>query len=146
MKSSSFELCSKLFSSVCKLPVVSIKLNYPGFFTTFQFALFHFILFLWSVILSCEFTLSKGKNFEETLRFLRCVFCVALRRYITILLHLHSYEIKLPFFWQILLEIKILPLIFQMLAFLGTLFILTIRIFEALPQTNHSILRNAVTE
>ena len=50
------------------------------------------------------------------------------RRYKCILLHVHLYK-KLPFFWQILLEIKILPLISQMLAFLGTLFILTIRIF-----------------
>ena len=100
-----------------------------------------FILYCFceSVILSCEFMLSKGKNFEETLR-------LQPWRYITILLHLHSYEIKLPFFWQILLEIKILPLISQMLAFLGTLFILTIRIFEALPQTNHSILRKTLTE
>ena len=122
MKSSSFKLCSKLFSSVCKLPVVSIKLNYPGFLRLFNLLCFILYCFCESVILSCEFMLSKGKNFEEMLR-------LQPRRYITILLHLHSYEIKLPFFWQILLEIKILPLIFQMLAFLGTLFILTIRIF-----------------
>ena len=111
--------CFHLYANYQSFPSNWIIL---AFFTTFQFALFHFILFLWSVILSCEFMLSKGKNFEETLR-------LQPRRYITILLHLHSYEIKLPFFWQILLEIKILPLIFQMLAFLGTLFILTIRIF-----------------
>ena len=36
---------------------------------------------------------------------------------------------KLPFFQGISLETKILPLMSQMLAFLGTLYILTIKIF-----------------
>ena len=33
----------KRFSSVCKLPMVSIKLKYPGFFTTFRIGSSHFI-------------------------------------------------------------------------------------------------------
>ena len=41
------ELCSNLFSSVCKLPILSIKLKYPGFFTSFQFSSLHYVLFLW---------------------------------------------------------------------------------------------------
>ena len=40
-------MCSNLFSSVCKLPILSIKLKYPGFFTSFQFSLLHYVLFLW---------------------------------------------------------------------------------------------------
>ena len=43
MKWNAFELRSKRFSSVCKLPIVSIKLKYPGFFTTFRIASSHFI-------------------------------------------------------------------------------------------------------
>ena len=41
------ELHSNLFSSVCKLPILSIKLKYPGFFTSFQFSSLHYVLFLW---------------------------------------------------------------------------------------------------
>ena len=41
------ELCSNLFSSVCKLTILSIKLKYPGFFTSFQFSSLHYVLFLW---------------------------------------------------------------------------------------------------
>ena len=147
MKSSSSELRSKLFSSVCKLPFVSIELNRPfpsskkshsqneakcetfvvkmsficiiiknhfhingfalrlalkvRFFGTRKwpiilaflrlFNLLCFILhrFCESVILSCEFTLSKGKNFGETLR-------LQPWRYMSILLHLHLYEINYP--------------------------------------------------
>ena len=43
MKWNAFELRSKRFSSVCKLPIVSTKLKYPGFFTTFRIASSHFI-------------------------------------------------------------------------------------------------------
>ena len=41
------ELCSNLFSSVRKLSILSIKLKYPGFFTSFQFSSLHYVLFLW---------------------------------------------------------------------------------------------------
>ena len=63
-KSNCFELHWKLFWSVCKLPrIFSIELKYPGFL--------HFILynFYEIIILICEFTISEGKNFDETLRF-----------------------------------------------------------------------------
>ena len=43
IKWNAFELRSKRFSSVCKLPIVSIKLKYPGFFTSFRIASSHFI-------------------------------------------------------------------------------------------------------
>ena len=43
--------------------LLSIELKYPDFFfTTFRFASFHFIWFCASWVLSCEFTLSKGKK------------------------------------------------------------------------------------
>ena len=45
---------------------------------------------------------------------------------------------KFPFIWRISLETKMSPLISQMLVFVGTLFILTIKIFEAWLQTFHS--------
>ena len=43
-----------------------------------------------SIILSCEFSLSEGKNLKETLRFQP-------RRYVSISLHLHCLICKLPF-------------------------------------------------
>ena len=55
--------------------------NILTFFTTFRFASFHFIIFCASWVLSCEFTLSKGKNFEERL-------CLQPRQFVSILLHL----------------------------------------------------------
>ena len=63
--------------------LLSIKLKYP-FFKTFRFASFHFILFCASWVLSCEFTLSKGKNVEETL-------CLQPRQFVSISLHLRLY-------------------------------------------------------
>ena len=46
MKSKGFE-CLKLFWSVWKLPILSIKLKYPVVLKTFQTASFHFIQFWW---------------------------------------------------------------------------------------------------
>jgi len=86
----------RLFLSVCKLSILSIKLKYPGFFSQ----LFDMLCFILS-------------NFYES----KILFCFT-----------HTYmQITLP--WWILLETKMSPLISQMLAFLGTLFILTIKTF-----------------
>ena len=82
-----------------------------------------------SIILSCQFTLSKEKNFVETLHLVP-------QRYVSILLHLHLSANYRSFgrFW---LETKIWPFscrflcflsVSHMLAFWGTLFILTIKI------------------
>ena len=67
--------------------LLSIELKYPGFFfDTFRFAPFHFIIFCASWVVSCEFTLSKGKkNFEEMLM------CLQRRHFVSISLHLHLY-------------------------------------------------------
>ena len=80
------------FLSVCKLPILSIKLKYPGFFMTFRLASFHFILFCESIILSCKLTLSKkNNNFGETLR-------LQPRRYLSISPHLHLYNMYAKYF------------------------------------------------
>ena len=52
--------------------------KYPGFFTPFRFASFHFILFLWKLN-------SFMWIYEETL-------CLQPRRYVSISLHLHLYS------------------------------------------------------
>ena len=71
------------------------------------FDLLCFILYYFceSVILSCEFTLSKGKTFLETLRLQpQCHFT-------------HTYAVcKLPLIQQVLLAQKMSPFISQMLA------------------------------
>ena len=107
MKSKGFKLCLKMFWSVCKSPILSVKLKYPGTFTTFQFASFHFIQFLWkhnSFMWTYAF---RRKKSEETLH---------LQPW-RISLHLHFYICKLPFIQQISLETKMSPLISQMLAY-----------------------------
>ena len=76
-----FELLSKLFCQNANHPpfrLLSIKLKYPGFFTPFRFASFHFILFLWKLN-------SFMWIYEETL-------CLQPRRYVSISLHLHLYS------------------------------------------------------
>ena len=87
-KSNGFMNCARscFYQYANHLPnhLLSIELKYPDFFTTFRFASFHFILFCASWVLSCEFTLSKGKNFEETL-------CLQPRHFVSISLHLRVY-------------------------------------------------------
>ena len=76
------------FFSVCKSPTQSLTFHRTEiswrFLTTFRFVSFHFILFCASWVLSCEFTLSKGKNVEETL-------CLQPRQFVSISLHLRLY-------------------------------------------------------
>ena len=63
----------KRFWTVLEVVFFSMQITYPityfpsnwnilTFFTTFRFVSFHFILFCVSWVLSCEFTLSKGKK------------------------------------------------------------------------------------
>ena len=74
------------FSMQITYPITYFRSNWNilTFFTTFRFVSFHFILFCASWVLSCEFTLSKGKNVEETL-------CLQPRQFVSISLHLHLY-------------------------------------------------------
>ena len=102
--------------------------NILAFFPTHRFALCHFI-FLKAEFFHMNLCFQK----EKTLR--KCVF-IQPRRYITIMfislsLHFFIPTCKFPFIQRILLEAIVLPLISQMLAFLGSLFIiiLTINIF-----------------
>ena len=78
--------CFHLYANYLSFPSNWIILAFLRLFNLLCFILHHFCE---SVILSCEFTLSKGKNFEETLR-------LQPRRYMSILLHLHLYEINYP--------------------------------------------------
>ena len=127
----------------CALDVVfiSMQITYPityfpsnwnilTFFTTFRFASFHFILFCASWVLSCEFTLSKGKKLRGNVVFTT----TAIRIYFASL----TLICKLLFIRWILLETKMLILNSQMFAFLGTLYILAIKILQAKLQTFHS--------
>ena len=76
--SNGFKLCWKLFLTACISPilspnVLSIKLKYLGFLTTFWFALFHFTFYI--IFAKAEFF--HVRNFEETL-------CLQLRQYASI--------------------------------------------------------------
>ena len=78
--------------------------------TFVRYALFHFIQFLWKHNSFMWIFAFRRKNLKETLRFQP-------QRYVSISLHFHLYA-NYPS-----LETKMSPLISQMLAFLGTLFI-----------------------
>ena len=114
-------------SSLCKLPILSIKLKYPGlFFTTLRFHSFHFILFLWKNNSLMCLGFQKEKTSKK-----RSVY----NHGDTCLFH------KATFIRWISLETNMSPLISEILAclaFLSILFILTIKIFNASPQTFHS--------
>ena len=101
---------------------LSIKLKYPDFFSHFSicFVSFHFILFCVSWVLSCEFTLSKGKKLRGNVAFTTSAIRICFAS-LTLLC-------KLLFICRISLETKMSILNSQMLAFLGTLFILAINI------------------
>ena len=129
-KLNGFEFYSKLFNQYANhLPfrLLSIKLNskYHGFFTTFQFALFHSVLFLWLLnSFMWIYTFKRKKSWGNV------VFTTIIGS--TYLFHftctIKNLVCKFPFILQMLLETKMSPLICQMLAILGTLFILTIEI------------------
>ena len=102
--------------------LLSMKLKYPGFFTTFQFASFHFILFLWKLnSFIWIYTFKRKKIFEETL-------CIKPWRYVSSSLHLHL-RANYPSFGRFPWRQKCRLWFLRCLPFLGTLFILTIKIF-----------------
>ena len=110
---------------VCKSPTQSLTFHRTEisclFFTTFRFVSFHFILFCANWVLSCKFTLSKGKKkLRENVVFTK----TAIRSYFASL----TLICKLLFIRRISLETKMSVLNSQMIAFLGTLFILAITI------------------
>ena len=117
----------ELFWTALKVVFFSMQITYPityfpsnwnilTFFTTFRFASFHFILFCASWALSCEFTLSKGKKLRGNVVFTTTAICIYFASLTLIC--------KLLFICRISLETKMLILNSQMIAFLGTLFIL----------------------
>ena len=118
-----------IFISICKLPTLLLTFHQTEiswlFFRLFRFALYHFIIFK-SWILSYEFMLSKGKNFE--------VMCVTYNhgdRYLFCVIFL-PLNMHISFIPRISLGTKMMPLISpQMFAFLDIPFIiiLTIKIF-----------------
>ena len=133
-KPNGLELRYTLFLSVCKSPTQSLTFHRIEiswlFFTTFRFDSFHFILFCASWALSCEFTLSKGKKLRGNVVFTTTAICIYFASLTLIC--------KLLFIRRISLETKMSILNSQMLAFLGTLFILAIKILKAKLQTFHS--------
>ena len=111
------------FSMQITYPITYFRSNWNilTFFTTFRFVSFHFILFCASWVLSCEFTLSKRK---KKLRGNVVFTTMAIRVYFASL----TLICKLLFIRRISLETKMAILNSQMIAFLGTLFILAITI------------------
>jgi len=120
MVSNGAQSCFYQYANRLPFRLLSIKLKYLSFFTTFRFAVSFYITFV------------KAEFFHENLRFQkektlrkRCVYSDG----DTCLFRFTYTYIEFPFIWQISLDTKMSPLISQMLAFLGTLFILTIKIF-----------------
>ena len=111
------------FSMQITYPITYFPSNWNilTFFTTFRFVSFHFILFCASWVLSCEFTLSKRK---KKLRGNVVFTTTPIRVYFASL----TLICKLLFIRRISLETKMAILNSQMIAFLGTLFILAITI------------------
>ena len=122
-KSKGFELCSMLFLSVWKSPTLSLT-----FHDTEISWLFNDI----SIICISFHIFVKAEFFHVNLPFQKentglggnIVFTTMAIQFASLTL-----IFKLPFFQWTSLETKILPLMSQMLAFLGTLYILTIKIF-----------------
>ena len=104
--------------------LLSIDLKYPGFFF-WHFSIFSVSFYNILCKLSCFmriYAFKRKKNFEETLM---CMFTTtSFRIYFASL----TLICKLLFIRRISLETKMLILNSQMLAFLGTLFILAIKI------------------
>lgn len=109
-----------IYANYLPFCLLSIKLKYLGFFSDFSICFVSFYIFK-SLIFSDEFMLSKGKNMEEM-----CVYTTTAIHnnyvYLAISLHFFTPTCKFPFIQQIS------PLISQMLAFLGTLFIIILTI------------------
>ena len=110
---------------VCKSPTQSLTFHRTEisclFFTTFRFVSFHFILFCANWVLSCKFTLSKGKKkLRENVVFTKTAIFSNFASLTLIC--------KLLFIRRISLETKMSVLNSQMIAFLGTLFTLAITI------------------
>ena len=104
--------------------------NILTFFYHFSIRSFHFILFCASWVLSRKFSLSKRKKLRGNVVFTT----TAIRIYFASL----TLICKLLFIRRISLETKMSILNSQMIAFLGTLFILAIKILKAKLQTFHS--------
>ena len=130
MKLNDFKLSFQLFSSVCRLPIVSIKLNYPCFFSDFSTCFVS--LFLYIVFVSLCFR--KGKlwgNVVFTATAINMCICFTYT-YRQIIFTLHSGDFAPWRQKHHLWFLKCLPL------WVPYLLWLIIRIFLALLQTNYS--------
>ena len=75
-----FELHSKLFSSACKLPILSIKLKYPGFCCLFRFT--YTYMYMQITLHSADFAGGKNDTFDfpdQMLAFLGTLFTLTIK-------------------------------------------------------------------
>ena len=112
--------CFYLYGNLLPFRLPSMTLKYPGFLTTFRLSAFHFI-FLWQLNSFMWIYPFKRKTLGRNIVFTTMAIHICFASLTLIF--------KLPFFQWTSLETKILPLMSQMLAFLGTLYIFTIKIF-----------------
>ena len=75
-----FELHSKLFSSACKLPILSIKLKYPSFCCLFCFT--YTYMYMQITLHSADFAGDKNDTFDfpdQMLAFLGTLFTLTIK-------------------------------------------------------------------
>ena len=114
-------ICKKKYSINVLLKRIFIfphPSSYPSLLSVLFSCAVHY--FYESTILSCEFTLSKGKKWRNV-AFTTMAICIYFTSFTLVC--------KLSFIQRILPETNMSPLISQMLAFLCALIILTIKIF-----------------
>ena len=131
-KSNAFELRYKLFLSVCKSPTQSLifhELKYPDFFYHFSICFVSFYIILCKLSSFMQIYAFKRKKRRGNVVFTTTAICIYFASLTLIC--------KLLFIRRIALETKMSILNSQMLAFLGTLFTLAIKILKAKLQTFH---------
>ena len=110
--------------------LLSIELKYPDFFYHFSICFVSFYIILCKLSSFMRIYAFKRKKHRGNVVFTTTAICIYFASLTLIC--------KLPFIRRISLETKMSILNSQMLAFLGTLFILAIKILKAKLQTFHS--------
>ena len=110
--------------------LLSIELKYPDFFYHFSICFISFYIILHKLTSFMRIYAFKRKKLRVNVAFTTTAICIY---FVSLTL-----KCKLLFICRISLETKMLILNSQMLAFLGTLFILAIKIVQATFQTFHS--------
>ena len=115
---------------VCKLPILSVKLIYRGFFATFQFASFPYILFLWKLSDSIMwiYSFKRKKHYHLHLQ---------PRQYMSISPHLHFYA-NYPSFGRFCWRQKCCLWFLRCLPFCAPYLFRLSRFFKLHSQTFHS--------